>query len=247
MTDGQRGGEPPRGRETMDGAEATTIVLGKRPPPLETPEQIVARGQQMLDALLGAGAKEKRAATACDGCDPAKKPRRRNSQVGFEVFVTYPAVLARLLDAGRGEDAGFHAAEVSVLLNIPHGVMPLYRLAKRALKRQSGMMGDTPARKGDARAKKDCVDATKTATGDKSRCRELTNGLCHLVDDMCLCFSGDKTFDSIRIGRVVFFRGLLEDVRINILKATPDQTPEQTGVMLAWWEAISALQGDEPG
>lgn len=229
-------GEPPRGRKTMDGAEATTIVLGKWPPPKETPEQIVARGQQRLHAFLGggaAGAKEKR---ACDGGDASEEPRR-SSQVFFEVVVTYPAVLARLLDAGRGEDPGFHAPEVSALLNIPRGVMPLYRLARRALRRQTGLMGDTPPGKGDDRARKDCAD--------KSRCRELINGLCHLVDDMVKCCSGDKTLDSIRIGRVVFFRGLLEEVRINILKATPDQTPEQTGVMLAWCEGIGVL-GDEP-
>lgn len=232
----------------MDGAEATTILLAsKLPPPIETPEQIVARGWQRLDALFGgaAGAEEK-GDTACDGGDAAEEPRRRSSRVEFEVVVTHRAVLARLLDAGRGEDPGFHAAEVSALLNIPRGPLPLYRLAKRALRRQSGMMGDTPPGKGDSPARNDCVDATKTATGDKRRCRELTNGLCHLVDDLCLCCSGDKTFDSIRIGRVVFFRGLLEEVRINILKATPDQTPEQTGVMMAWWEGISVLQGDEP-
>ncbi|MGB0550196.1 MAG: hypothetical protein ACPGR8_13785 [Limisphaerales bacterium] len=231
----------------MDGAKATTIALGKWPPPKETPEQIVARGQQRLDAFLGggaAGAKEKR---ACDGGDASEEPRRRNSRVEFEVVVTYPAVLARLLDAGTGEDPGFHAAEVSALLNIPRGPLPLYLLAKRAFGRQTGLMGDNPLGKGDDRARKDCVDATKTATGDKSRCRELTNGLCHLVNNLCSCCSGVTTFDSIRIGRVVFFRGLLEEVRINILKATPDQTPEQTGVMLAWCEGISVLQGDEPG
>lgn len=226
--------------ETMNGAEATTILLAsKLPPPKERPEQIVARGQQRLDALLGgAAAKEKRTTAACDGGDATKEPRRR-SQVFFEVVVTHPAVLALLLDAGRGEDPGFHAPEVSALLNIPRGVMPLYRLAKRALQRQTGLMGDTPPGKGDDRARKDCAD--------KSRCRELINGLCHLVDDMVKCCSGDKTLDSIRVGRTVFFRGLLEEVRINILKDTPNQTPEQTGVMMAWWEGISVLHGDEPG
>lgn len=245
MMRGQGGGEPPRGRKTMDGAEAATILLAsKLPPPKETPEQIVERGRKMLDALWGGTAKEKRA-TACDGGDATEEPRR-NPQVFFEAVVTFPAVLSRLLDAGRGEDPGFHAPEVSALLNIPPGPMPLYRMARRALRRQSGMMEDTPTRTETYPARKDCDDATKTV-GDKSRRRELTNGLCHLVDDMCSCCSGDKTFGSIRIGRAVFFRGLLEEVRINIQKATPDQTPEQTGVMMAWWEGISVFQGDEPG
>lgn len=223
--------------ETMNGAEATTILFAsKLPPPKERPEQIVARGQQSLDAFLGgAAAKEKRTTAACDGGDATKEPRRR-SQVFFEVVVTDPAVLALLLDAGRGEDPGFHARVVSALLNIPRGVMPLYRLAERALRRQTRLMGDTPPGKGDDRARKDCADES----------RELINGLCHLVNDTVKCYSGDKTLDSIRVGRTVFFRGLLEEVRINILKDTPNQTPEQTGVMMAWWEGISVLQGDEP-
>lgn len=233
----------PRERKTMDGAEATRILLASKvPPPKETPDQVVERGRQMLLDLVG-GAPPDNDNTSRDGGD-AEEPHR-SSRVEFEVFVDHPAVLARLLDAGRNEDPGFHAPEVSALFNIPRGVMPLYRLAKRALGRQSGLMGEALARKGDSPARNDCVDATDTV-GDKSRCRELVNGLCHLVDALCKCCAGETTFDSIRIGRVVFFRGLLEEVRINILKATPTQTPEQTEVMLAWWQGISVLQGDEP-
>ena len=227
MMHGQGGGEIPGRRKTMDGAEATTILLAsKLPPPRLSPDGIVAKGWIRLRAYLDGAA----GAGACDLGD-AKEPK-----VEFKVLVTHPPVLKRLLWAGMGEDPGFHAAEVSALLNIPRGPMPLYRLARRALKRQSGMMGEDLARK-------DCATMT---VGSKSHCRVLVNGLCHLVDDTYKCNEGKMLLDDVRIGRTVFFRGLLEEVRINILKDTPNQTPEQTGVMMAWWEGISVLQGDGP-